>query len=306
MKRTALLSIFILSLASYCLGQDTIRVEPISYYSPLVEENLNNRWLSSAAKRAREDIIYSDTHKKVEYCYYLGFERICYGESYRLIGDSTLQIGDTLYNNKVHQWTYRKLKNGNFFVYSNFDDVYEFGTVKELIPFERIGKFVITKTNKKDTLWIADYSKFDMSKPYTEPIIKIYKSKIKGKIYDSDEVDISPSLINGDSIPEIKLERFSYRYNEPMMMVVKNVSIIISKTGVILNIEQYNGSLENHAQYILELMKEIVKMEPLKPAMVNGEYVNSKFYVEIDMMDEHKNEYRNHPAFNINPVPKKK
>ncbi|MCF8298386.1 MAG: hypothetical protein K9J13_12640 [Saprospiraceae bacterium] len=306
MKRTLLLTIFILSLISYSFGQKRIRVEPISRYSRLKKENRNSRWMHSFAKRAREDIIYSDTHKRVEYCYYLGFERICYGETYRLIGDSTLQIGDTLYNNKVHQWTYRKLENGNFFVYSNFDNVYEFGIVKELIPFERIGNFIVTKKNKKDTLWIADYSKVDMSKLYSEPIIQIYKSKICGKIYDADEVDISPSLINGDSIPEIKLERLSYQFCEPWMMVVKNMSFIISNTGVILNIEQYNGFFDNNDPYILELMKEIIKMEPLKPAIVDGEYVNSKCYVEIDMMDEQLKEFRNHPALDTKPIPRKK
>ncbi len=76
---TLLLSIapLFLSVAA-CFGQDTLKVEPSRFYSS-VHEPFQGKDFAFSVQRSREDIVFSDSHQRIEYCYYYDTRGICFG-----------------------------------------------------------------------------------------------------------------------------------------------------------------------------------------------------------------------------------
>ena len=219
--------------------------------------------------------MFSDRHKEIDYCYYYDKERFCHGNDYELLSDSILKIND-------EQWVYKKQDN-KFYVSRYLDGAFEAGFVSSLVPFETLGPFVTTTDDKKDTLWITDYSFDTPANPYDRPKYTFHKTMIKGKIYNADKVDEIPTLLNGDSIPEIKLERKDVCYSEPFYWV-RTMSFVITTTGRIVNIKQDMGNIDDSCPYyIMDLTRYIYRMSPLKPSKKKGENVNVKWIVKVDM-----------------------
>lgn len=279
-----LLIIFLSILSTFSFGQDTIRVEPSKFYTS-EEEPTRGKDFASRVKYAREDIVFNQNFRKVEYCYYYDNKRICYGNTYQLIGDSTLQIGDSASSNAIQTWTYRKMKSRQYLVYRFHNGLYEIGKAKELIPFEVIGSLFTMTWDKSDTLWIADYSTVSSNNPYSKPKYSYPKASIEGKIYEFEKVDQPPTLLTGELIPDtIMRARTDRCLSEPYQRVI-TMSFIVTEDGHIKNIEQGFGNfdIEYCSLYILELMTIISNYGQLKPALLDGKPVNVKCIVNIDM-----------------------
>lgn len=275
MKRFLITISTILFITFLCVGQDTIKYPPSIFYSGK-KETIRGKSFASKAKYAREDIIFSKNKKRIEYCYYYDTVRVCYGSTYEIYSDSVLKIDDK-------SWIYKK-RSDKYFLYRFYNGTYESGYAKTLIPLEAIGLFVTTTTDKIDTLWTTDYLFDKPSNPYDHPKYIFNKSRVAGKIYDSDQIDDKPTFINGDTISVIKLKREVGCFCEPLFFI-RSLSFIITKNGRIVNIEQNSGNFDSDfcPYYMLDLIRSICQLGILKPAKVKGENVNVKWVVKVDM-----------------------
>ena len=270
--------------STFSFGQDTIQVEPSRFYTSEAEPT-RGKDFASRVKYAREDIVFNQKFRKVEYCYYYDNKRICYGNTYQLIGDFTLQIGDSVSSNAIQSWTYRKMESGQYLVYRFHNGLYEIGKAKQLIPFEVIGSLFTMTRDKSDTLWIADYSTVNSANPYSKPKYSYPKASLEDKIYELKKVDQPPTLLTGELIPDtIVRARTDGCLSEPYQRV-RTMTFIVTEDGYIKNIEQGNGNfdIEYCPQYILELMTIISNYGQLKPAILNGKPVNVKYIINVDM-----------------------
>lgn len=256
-------------------GQDTIRVEPGIYYTSDIEPN-RGKDFANRARFAREDIIFSENRKQIDYCYYYDNERVCHGQSYELVNDSTLSIGGVI-------WTYH-LKGNQFLVYRCEKGAFETGYVKSLMPFEPTGLFATTSADKMDTLWTTDYSTDLPSKFFDRPTYNFYKTKITEKVFKASKVDEPCALLNGDTIPSVYLQRADGCYGEPLY-TVRTMKFVVTKEGQILNVEQDDGNIDMDfcPYYVMELIKHIKQWGLLKPAKRKGKNVNALCTVAVDM-----------------------
>ena len=115
MKVTLIILTFLLiSLKSR--AQDTIRIEPSIRFTSAEYPN-RSKGFAINAKYAREDIVYSTTKKKIEYCYYYDSLRICHGDTYEIISDSILKTDN-------RTWIFKK-QNDKFIIFSRDSGNYE-------------------------------------------------------------------------------------------------------------------------------------------------------------------------------------
>jgi hypothetical protein len=258
-------------------AQDTIRLEPSIHYSSKLYP-YTGKDFAFKARYAREDIVFSDTRKEIDYCYYYDSLRNCRQYYYELTNDSTLTINNC-------NWNYRKEGN-SFFVYRYIDGVYESGYAKTLIPFETTGLFTTTTADKIDTLWATDYATDEPSNPCNRPTYFFYKAPITGKIYPQNKIDEPCTLPNGAELPVIYLKRNDVCYGEPLYKV-RTMKFIVTKEGRIVNIEQSQGNIDISfcPGYILELTKYIKQWGTLIPARRKGKNVNVAWTVAVDMCD---------------------
>jgi hypothetical protein len=288
-KKIAFLS-FLLFLIQNTNAQDTIRLAPSIHYSEMDYELAR-----MGPERAREDVVFNERHKKVEYCYYLNNKRICSGEEYRLIGDSILQIGDSLHLDQMVHWTYKKRENGQYFVKRQYYGVCESGIASDLMPLIKLNDFATLSQETQDTLWVANVQYYN--KKYKRrgiafaPKFRHPMAKIEGKIYEIDKVEQLPTFMNNDSLPKIigssflnflKKGRMAICYGEPFIYV-KNMSFIVTKSGEIKNIQQNIGSIDidDCTSLLRELMLFINQFGRLKPAKIKGRSVNVKYILNV-------------------------
>jgi hypothetical protein len=273
-KVTLFITIFLLSVAA-CFGQDTIRVETSTHYTSDKEPN-KGKGFASSVKYARQDIVYSDTYKRIEYCYYYDNERHCYGTNYLLVSDTTLDIDGAI-------WNYRK-QGDKYSVGRYFNGTYECGFTKSLIPFETVGLFTTTTADKIDTLWTTDYSADKPSRPYDKPLWTFHKATVKGKIYAQDKIDEPPTLLNGDSLRTIYLNRTDGCIGEPYYYV-KELKFVVKKEGRIVNIEQSVGNIDLDfcPYYVMDLIRYVLQLGQTKPAKLNGQNVNVQWTLKVEM-----------------------
>lgn len=276
-KPTLFIPAFLL-LVSACFGQDTIRVETSIYYTSKKEPN-RGKYFASGVKYAREDIVFSETHKRIDYCYYYDNERNCYGTNYQLTSDTTLDMDGEI-------WNYRK-QGDQYFVERYFNGTYECGFTKSLIPFETLGRFTTTTADKIDTLWTTDYSADNPSSPYDKPLWIFHKTKIKGKIYDQDKIDEPPAFLNGDPLKTIYLNRTDGCLSEPYYFI-RELKFVITKEGNIVNIEQSLGNfdLDYCPYYVMDLMRYLLQSGQLKPGKLKGQNVNVLWTLKVEMNSE--------------------
>jgi hypothetical protein len=274
LQLTSVLASFFLALAN-CPAQDTIRVERSHHYTR--KEDPNRGMLFAAKVRyAREDIVFSETHKRIEYCYYYDQQRICYGTNYWLSSDSTIDIDDI-------RWHFVR-QGRRYFVSRYFDGTYESGYVRSLIPFETIGLFTTTTADRAITLWTTDYRTDRASNPYDKPRWIFHKTKIQGKLYEPANIDEAPTLLNGEALKPISLQRRDGCYNEPFYQV-RELKFVVTETGRIINIEQSIGNIDLDfcPYYVMDLMRALIQYGPLKPAKLKGQNVAVLWTLAVDM-----------------------
>ena len=282
MKPISLVLYFLLTTIP-SIAQDTIRVEPTSYYSSQ-DEPVRGKGFASRVKYAREDIIFNAHHKRIEYCYYYDKERTCFGDTYKLIGDTILQINDSSDSTLNQYWKYEIQDNGDYLVYRHHNGIYETGYAKELVPFILKDLYILSG-DTSDTLWSEHFINYNPNSWHYEPQFIYPKKSIKDKIYDLDKVDSTPTFLSGQLLPDtIQHYRTSYCYGEPHLML-RNMIFIVTSEGEIINIEQGFGSFDMSfcPYYIQELMIIISKFGPLKPATINGDPVSVRYSINIKM-----------------------
>jgi hypothetical protein len=231
----------------------------------------------------QENIVFSENHTKVEYCYYNEDKRISYGYHYRLINDSTLYIGDTLIDGYQEKWTFKQLSNKNYSLHRKNNGLRESGEVDCLIPLHQVRPFVTINGN--DTLWKTNDFTINNRK-YGYYHSDFYVSQIAGKIYEFDEVDFLPNLLNNDSLPTINIESIHPCICAPMTWIT-TVSVTITAKGDIKNIEQALGNISNNCSYtMMEINRIIASWGKVKPATVNGTPVNVRWFIRINDLSQ--------------------
>ncbi len=254
-------------------GQDTVKVEPSIFYTS-EKEPQRGKDFASRVKYAREDIIYSDKHRRIEYCYYYDNDRHCYGNTYNITSDSTIQVDE-------NTWKYT-LVGSNYFMEQYFEGTYISGYANSLIPLTFVGTRTTATSDKIDTLWSVN---FDNSR--SRRGIELHKTNFYEKVFNSYEVDTPPSLLNGDSLAIIHLERTDVCISSPRYFV-NEIQFVVTKSGRIVNIEQSIGNIDiKHCpEYVLDLMRYLVRLGPLRPATVKGKNVDVLWKLKVDMNEE--------------------
>jgi hypothetical protein len=273
--------------ANTTLAQDTIRIEPPHHYSS-AEYPHRGMQFASMVKYAREDIIFLSTHKRIEYCYYYDTERVCYGNDYWLTGDSTLHISMGKEQWENEHWVYKKQNDSTYKVHRLENNIYETGTVRKLIPFERAGRFVTMNESGTDTLWIADYGLEHQRSLFNNPRFSIPETAIAGEVFLPGQVDVPPRLMNGDTIQltgQMGVVFPGFCYNEPYYRV-RSISFIVTKEGAIRNIRNMHGK-HIHIDlscpyYFLKYMVAISALGKLVPAVKDGKNVNCRYTIAVE------------------------
>lgn len=254
-----------------CFGQDTIKLEPSIIYPADI---FFSRAFASSVQHAREDIVFSDTHKRIEYCYYIGAKRNCSGQTYMLEGDSILKIDD-------QTWFYRKLPTQNYEVYRYFRGTFESGTVTSLIPFTPTGIFTTYTKDKSIVLWTVNYDKWKRQNSLTDFDYIFQQTEIPHKVYEAKQVDTPPVFADGTPLDtfELSLDATCMRYNEPYITFYA-IRFIVTATGQIINIEQSHGMTDvSISCYMADVIRQVLFLGPVKPATRNGKNVAVKWIV---------------------------
>jgi hypothetical protein len=245
---------------------DTVKVEPgIRYTSD--KEPFRGKDFYSRVKYAREDIVFSPTHKRIEYCYYYDNERECYGTTYQITSDTTLDMDGEV-------WHYRKLGD-TYFTEMYTDHTYIHGFAKAPIPFEPAGLFITTTVDKIDTLWMIDYAA-------DYPSLALHKTKVKGTVYAKDQVDQPPTLLNGDTLKTIYLS-YGSCVSLPPYPPEDEVTFVVTSEGRIVNIE--NWSIEHFFNYCpyptMNMITHLLQFGKLKPAKRKGRNVDVQWTLKL-------------------------
>jgi hypothetical protein len=293
--KQVILSLIIIALSIGCNtttkresenGPDTIKVEPSIYYTS-DKEPFQGKDFASRVRYAREDIIFSETHKRIEYCYYYDNKRECGGTDYQITNDSTLKIDnsplgiDSTSDVDKEIWNYKK-RGEKYFIERYFNGTYVSGFAKSLIPLEIIGLSTTMTADKIDTLWAIDYSKCKPSQSY-DSIWIFHTTKVKGKIFAQDKVDEIPTLLNGDPLKIVYLHRTNICVSEPPPMRVEELKFVISKEGRFVNIKQSIGDIDKYGcpDYALDLIRSVLQLGKIKPAKVKGQNVNVEWTLKV-------------------------
>jgi hypothetical protein len=256
-----------------CLGQDTIRVEPSYYYTSDKEPN-RGKDFAFRVKYAREDIVYSDTLKRIEYCYYYDNERYCYGKTYHILSDSTIDIDGVVWQ--------KKRRGHDYSIVRYFSNLRENGYANSLIPFKTKGHCITTTADKIDTLWRTDYWDDNVDRPYEKPLRTFHKSNIEGKVYNQNEIDVLPTLLNGDTLSTIHLDAIAGCYSEPLYYL-SELQFVITSEGRIVNVEVSQGfvDLDSCPEYFMQIVYQIYEKGQFTPARRKGQNVNVLWKVKV-------------------------
>lgn len=271
-------------------SQDTVRIGESYYYSSEEVSGLNRKGF--AGDLGQENIRFSENHIKVEYCYYSDSVRNCYGYHFWINNDSTLIISDSLMNQIYESWTFKKVDNGNFYVYRVINGFLESGRVDNLIPLNQIEPFVTTSLDKKDTLWWTnDFTLVNRKWYYYTTDFNT--SEVNGKIYDFNKVDAPPTQLNGDSLSSVEIKEIQHCFSQSRTWI-NTITCVITKEGEILNIEQALGGIEDNCSYtMMEINRKIYNWGKVKPAIRNGVPVNVRWFIKIDDLSQPEV----HPAY---------
>jgi len=306
MKLKELLILILFFYTISCFSQDTIKIEPSIQYSSK-DYPTRSKDFAFKSQFAREDIIFSENKKRVEYCYYYDNERVCFGDCYEILNDSIIQIKTQFSDSTSEIWNFEITENNKYLVRRIHNRFTETGVVSSLIPFLKTGKFITQYEGNKDTLWVTDYTNYNFKGPYrTKPNYYFPEAKINGNVYRDFEVDKIPTTVKGDSVIKISLERTDYCLCEPMT-AIRTLTFVVTTNGEIKNIRQFEGNfdLQYCPFYIMDLTRELILKGRWIPGEIESKKVNVRCYIGIDMKDERLNEFAKHPAFDKKRIPTK-
>lgn len=272
-------------------AQDTLLIKPSVR---ITSENKKNYFSKGFhGEYGREDIVFTKTHKKIDYCYYLDGVRNCISDDYFILNDSTLMVNDS-----ANIWNYKLLSNNNYLLHKTDGSVFTSGIASSLIPLLFDGKLYSINVLTNDTLFSTSFFYPRHFNPKGVASIKPYTSYIKGKLYEYNEIDKAPSLLNGDSIPWIKLKDFDdICYHEPYLKELTLITIIVSIDGSIKLVDQaignYNMEYCDSKTYI-DILNYLNSLGKLKPALYQGKPVNVRWFIKV-----HRNNNTNklHPLY---------
>lgn len=262
-------------------AQDTIKIGPSYTYNEAEYRSLYGKGFHG--EYGREDIIFSDNHKRIEYCYYYNNERICKGHDY-FITDSTFAI-EMSFNSSdysdLNLYKYHKLNNGKYLISRDTPQYYETAIATEIFPLIIEGqKSTISKTNA-DTLWTTDYvyNKYNFSHPFPYEKINIYKNTVKEKVYDYNQVEYGPTYSNGLKLDTLHSLNYNVCISQLADLSIMLVCTITSEGNIkVSDIITDNTSCLGTAQH---LVLRINNFEKLKPATVNTEAVNVRWFIPV-------------------------
>jgi len=275
------LGIFISFLGLSSRAQDTIVVRESIHF----KENQHDKYFFKgfSGDYGREDIIFSDTHHRVEYCYYEDEVRTCFGHDYYLLDDSTLMINDS-----TSVWHFRKIGANNFFLTQTSDSVVKSGYAESLMPLVFSSDLYVVSNNNGDTLWVERYSYPNRFYPHGYRNIEPYFSGLNGRLYEYYEVDTPPLLSNGDSIPAIDIEYLRGGcFGEPIVFI-SLITCIINTSGHVSGVEVAFGNLEINCypETYGEIVTKLKNMGPFVPAVKNNQPVAVRWFVKINTINE--------------------
>ncbi|MFK7973011.1 MAG: hypothetical protein AB8F95_21755 [Bacteroidia bacterium] len=254
-------------------GQDTMKVEPSIHYSSVEHPHQGKRFVSML-RYAREDIVFSDGSKQVDYCYYYDQKRHCHGSHYQLIGDSLLLI------NGKKAWNVAWLPLGGFWIWRDSIWYTEAGYAEGLIPFDPKGTITATEIETGAELWVADYRDYGPRNWLSSPHFYISSTLFSAKMYEEGEIDSLPRLENGEPLDtSFTWYQQYFRFGAPINGVWY-VDFVIGTDSLIYNIVPFPplDPSENQVDFI----KRFKAMEPLIPAKRKGESVPVRLRMKVN------------------------
>lgn len=254
-------------------AQDTIRTEaPIHYTSTI--DPVRGKDFAAKAKYAKETIVFSATHQKIEYCYYYDDKRVCFGNEYEIISDSLLRKDG-------QEWFYKPIAN-KYYIRRYNKGLYESGYAKSLIPLIVDGLLTTTSLNYQDTLWYADYTKYQPERPYAMPQYSFHKTSITDKIYQAKKITHISPILKGDSIIELKLDPDDVCYGSPYVLRL-GLFFTITDDGRLVNFEQRKGSntIQSCPYDVLDLVRQLYLRQPFQRIERKGKAVNVDCMIRV-------------------------
>jgi len=275
------LGIFFSLLGLSSGAQDTIVVRESIHF----KENQHDKYFFKgfSGDYGREDIIFSDTHHRVEYCYYEDEVRTCFGHDYYLLDDSTLMVNDS-----TSVWHFSKVGANNYYLTQTTDSVVKSGYAESLMPLVFSSDVFVVSPANGDTLWVEKYSYPKSYRPDGYLKIEPYFSELDGRFYEYYEVDTPPLLSNGDSIPAIDIEYLrGYCFGEPLVFI-NLITCIINTSGHVSGVELAFGNIEFscHPETYAEIVTKLNNLGPFVPAVKNNQPVAVRWFVKINTIHD--------------------
>lgn len=275
MKRLLIvLSLLFLIHSSY--AQDTIKMQSSVFYNSA--EHKDTRSFYGYMEYAREDVVYSDSLRSVQYCYYKDSLRHCIGSLYQLKPDNVVLIS-TLQDTVA--WMYRKQNDSLYEVNAVIDGFWYSGWASSVMPLKFKGELVTLAADKTDTLWYTTYT-YTPHFPEGNPSYKLNTTPIKGKIYKSKQCDLLPRLQDGTVFTKINWEVKNFCYNDPYYFVSRT-EFVVTAEGRIRNITRAGNLDLSCSDVYIDFVKTLYKNLPLMAATRKGKPVNVQWGVLVDM-----------------------
>lgn len=263
-----------LCLLSSSYSQDTIKVAPSIYY--LSSLNQDSRSFYGSVQYAREDIVYTDSLREIQYCYYMDSIRHCLGSTYQIKQNNLLLVSN---HRDTTQWNINKLSDSLYQVHALIDGFYTHGLASSIVPLRFVKDLITTTADKKDTLWYTRYE-YSLHDPEGYPIYTLYKSAILGKVYESKQCDVPPTRRDGLSFTSIVWDCAEGCYNDPYY-VVNRTTFIITSEGRIKNISEFGNLDWSCAAVYIDFLKAVYRNSPVLPATRKTKPINIKWTVDV-------------------------
>lgn len=257
-------------------AQDTLKVEPSIYYSSA--EHADTRSFYGYVQYAREDIVYTDSLRSIQYCYYMDSVRHCMESVYQLKDDDVLLVSN--YRDTI-AWNYKRRSDSLYEISAFIDGFYQYGLARSLHPLLFFNKQVTTTSDKIDTLWSIEYV-YSPHDPEGYATYALHKKNIEGKVYTNKQCSLQPRLQNGAVFTELTWILGELGYNDPYYFVRRTVFIVTAE-GRIANVSEM-GNLEwSSAAVCIDFLKQVYRYSPLLPATRKSKPVNVQWEVSVKM-----------------------
>ncbi|WP_018343435.1 hypothetical protein [Cytophaga aurantiaca] len=257
-------------------AQDTIKVEPSVYYESTIHQD--TRSFYGYVQYAREDILYFDSLRSIQYCYYMDSVRKCIGSVYQLKPDNVVLIS-TLQDTVA--WMYRKYNDSLYEVNAVIDGFWYSGWASSVMPLQFKGELAAIAADRTDTLWYTTYA-YTSHFPQGNSSYRLNQTPVKGKIYKSKQCDLLPRLQDGSVFAKMNWEVKNLCYNDPYYYVSRTVFVVTAE-GRIRNISRAGNLDLSCSDVYIDFVKTLYKNLPLMSATRKGKPVNIQWEVLVDM-----------------------